>query len=69
MTTSTAEVYFLVRVGSWNEDDLEEWCQERMRANDDDTYAVGHNDGYKEGVEEGMAIMYKEAVDSIKGLR
>lgn len=67
--TTTAEAYFLVRVGSWSEDDLEEWIQGRMRANDDDTYAVGHSDGYREGIEEGMAQMYKEAVDTIKGLR
>lgn len=68
MTTTTAEAYFLVRVGSWSEDDLEDWIQGRMQANDDDTYNVGHADGYKEGWEEGAQDMYKQAFRAVKDL-
>lgn len=28
--TSANEAYFLVRVGSWSEDDLERWVQKRI---------------------------------------
>lgn len=28
--TSVNEAYFLVRVGSWSEDDLERWIQKRI---------------------------------------
>lgn len=64
-----SEVYFLVRVGSWGEDELEEYIQERASECEENAYNSGHADGFKEGTQDGMNIMYKEAVEMIKGLR
>lgn len=29
-TTSVSEAYYLVRIGSWSEEDLERWVQKRI---------------------------------------
>jgi flagellar biosynthesis/type III secretory pathway protein FliH len=67
--TTTAEVYFLVRVGSWDEDDLENWVQERMDEAADQHFDHGYEAGHKEGTEEGQDAMYKEALEAVKCLR
>ena len=67
--TSVSEVYFLVRVGSWDEDDLENWAQERADEQMDDVHTNAYNLGFTDGVEEGKDALYKEALDTIKCLR
>ena len=67
--TTTAEVYFLVRVGSWDEDDLENWVQERIDDTADQHFDQGYEAGQKEGLEQGLEDMYKQAMDAIKCLR
>ena len=49
---TTEEVYFLVRTGVWDQSKLEDWCQRRMIEHQDDTYQIGHQDGWKEGIAE-----------------
>lgn len=49
---STDEVYFLVRTGTWGQADLEDWCQRRMIEHQDDTFELGHKEGFKEGIAE-----------------
>lgn len=53
MILTTDEVYFLVRTGVWGQAELEEWCQQRMVEHQDDTYDLGHNEGYREGFVDG----------------
>ena len=67
--TSISEVYFLVRVGSWDEDDLENWAQERVDAQMEEVHVQAYDLGCEDGVEEGKDAMYKEALDNIKSLR
>lgn len=67
--TTLSEVYFLVRVGSWDEDDLENYIQERVDEVSEEHFDKGYEAGYKEGHEEGQADMYKEAMDAVKCLR
>jgi flagellar biosynthesis/type III secretory pathway protein FliH len=67
--TTLSEVYFLVRVGSWDEDALENYIQERVDEVSDEHFDKGYEAGYKEGHEEGQADMYKEAMDAVKCLR
>lgn len=69
MTTTVSEVYFLVRVGSWGDDDLENYIQERIDNALDETYETVYNEGYEQGKEDGKEEMYKEAVDAVKCLR
>jgi hypothetical protein len=73
MMTTVAEAYFLVRVGSWGEDDLDDYIRDHMS----DAHAEGHEEGYQEGLkagleeglEQGLEDMYKQALDAIKCLR
>jgi hypothetical protein len=67
--TSVSEVYFLVRVGSWDEDDLENWAQERADALMDEVHERAYALGFTDGMVEGKDAMYKEAVDAVKCLR
>jgi flagellar biosynthesis/type III secretory pathway protein FliH len=66
--TTISEVYFLVRVGSWDEDDLEDYITGRACEVESDAYDKGHAEGHKEGFEEGQLDMQKEALNAIKGL-
>lgn len=63
-----SEVYFLVRVGTWDEDDLEGWVQDRMGEVCDDHYDAGYAKGHLEGHAEGQEDMQKEAINALKGL-
>lgn len=67
--TTLDEVYFLVRVASWHEKELEDYIQERI----DDALAEQYEEAFKEGFEEGKAEgreeMYIEAVKAIKDIR
>jgi flagellar biosynthesis/type III secretory pathway protein FliH len=66
--TTIDEVYFLVRVGSWDEDDLENYIQERAEESNQEHYDDGFKSGLEEGVETGRELMYKEAVEAVKCL-
>lgn len=66
--TTVSEVYFLVRVGSWDEDDLESYIQERAEELNQEHYDDGFKSGLEEGVETGRELMYKEAVEAVKCL-
>jgi flagellar biosynthesis/type III secretory pathway protein FliH len=66
--TTLSEVYFLVRVGTWDEDDLDQYIQERVDAACDEHYDKGYADGYAEGHEEGQLDLQKEAINVLKGL-
>ncbi len=66
--TTIDEVYFLVRVGSWDENDLENYIQERADNSNQVHYDDGYKDGYHDGGEDGKRAMYKEALDAIKCL-
>ena len=67
--TTVAEAYFLVRVGSWDEDDLDNWAQERADDQADDVHARAYELGHKDGIEEGAEAMYKQAMEAVKCLR
>jgi flagellar biosynthesis/type III secretory pathway protein FliH len=67
--TTVSEVYFLVRVGSWDEDDLENWAQERADEQLDNVHDKAYELGHKDGFEEGQDDMYKQALDAVKCLR
>ena len=67
--TTLNEVYFLVRVGSWDEDALDDWIQERIDAVCDEHYDKGYTDGHKDGYDSGQEDLHKEAINAIKGLR
>ena len=72
MTTTIGEVYFLVRVGSWGEDELEDYIQERVDQALEESHTDIYESGYKEGHEEGLTIgaqkMYEQAFQAIKDL-
>ena len=55
--TTIDEVYFLVRVGSWTEDDLENYIQERADAQGSKEWDQGYEKGYDLGLEEGREAM------------
>ena len=46
--TTTDEAYFLVRVGTWSQDDLEAWVQKRIDAQmfDEDDWKEEDDDDY-----------------------
>lgn len=71
--TTVGEVYFLVRVGSWSESELDDYIQSRVdEALDhqhDTVYNTGYEAGQADGLEEGQELMYKEALGAIKCLR
>ena len=67
--TTTSEVYFLVRVGSWDEDDLDNYIQERAEELNQQHYDAGFKSGHEEGLEEGQERMWKETIDAVKSLR
>ena len=54
---TTDEVYFLVRTGVWDQSKLEDWCQRRMIEHQDDTFELGHKEGFKEGIAEAKHSM------------
>lgn len=45
---STEEVYFLVRVGSWDQQQLEAWVQDRIHAEYNDDYEETDDDFMKD---------------------
>ncbi len=66
--TTIAEVYFLVRVGSWDEDDLAKYIDDHADEVGRGQYDDGFKSGYEEGLEDGQQRMYKQAVEAVKCL-
>lgn len=65
---SIAEVYFLVRVGSWGEDELANYIDECATQFNQEHYDDGFQSGLSEGTEVGRDQMYQEALAAVKGL-
>ena len=65
---SISEVYFLVRVGSWGEDELAEYIEECATQYNQEHYDDGFKEGMVEGTEVGRESMYKEALEAVKCL-
>lgn len=70
--TTIDEVYFLVRVGSWTETDLEDYIQQQidtaLEESHDDIYQEGFREGRDEGLTQGAQSMYEQAFQAIKDL-
>jgi flagellar biosynthesis/type III secretory pathway protein FliH len=67
--TTVAEVYFLVRTGVWDEDDLDNYIQTQADQYNQEYYDDGFKAGYTSGEEDGREAMYRLAVEQMKCLR
>lgn len=63
------EIYFLVRVGSWSEDDLARYIDDQIEMGHDRYYDKGYEDGVKDGYEDGQNDMYRQAVEAVRCLK
>lgn len=65
---SIEEVYFLVRVGSWGQDELASYIEDLAQEYNQQSYDDGFKEGMVEGTEVGRESMYKEALEAVKCL-
>ena len=75
MTQTVDEVYFLVRIGSWDQDALERWVSEQVDAalsdNDSDwqrELTETRDAAYREGFDEGFNTGLRELQDHARYL-
>lgn len=66
--TTLSEVYFLVRVGSWDENDLDSWCQGLVEVASDQEYQRGYELGHESGFTAGQEEMLASAKDAVNRL-